>query len=192
MYAFANPSAGIRYSIENKPTDNTGIALAISMTTVFMFIGCVLSMFWYIKYKPNPIKNLITRSTASKPITLTKEEIELSQINPIMKSLGENHKSLLANAVKNMTLATMKDNDHYFSEALVLYNKGIDQLMAYMKKEGNADARFQLAKKLDMYVERAKYLQSYLKNKDLMDSMNKAPAAPLIEKKCVCDANVLA
>ena len=148
--------------------------------------------FWYIKYKPNPIKNLITRSTASKPITLTKEEIELSQINPIMKSLGENHKSLLASAIKNMTLATIKDNDHYFSEALVLYNKGIDQLMAYMKKEGNADARFQLAKKLDMYVERAKYLQSYLKNKDLMDSMNKAPAAPLIEKKCVCDANVLA
>ena len=177
--------------IERSGSD-VGTALAFSIACVFVFIGFILSCGWYIKYKPNPIKNIITRASASKPIRLTKEEIEISQINPIMKSLGENHKSLLAKAIKNITCATEKDKDHYFSEALELYNKGIDQLLAYMKRSHNADERFQMAKKVDMYVKRATYLQTVISNNALICCMDKTPARPLIEKKCVCDANTLA
>ena len=177
--------------IERSGSD-VGAALAFSIACVFVFIGCILSCGWYIKYKPNPIKNIITRASASKPIRLTKEEIEISQINPIMKSLGENHKSLLANAIKNITCATEKDKDHYFPEALELYNKGIDQLLSYMKRSNNANERFQMAKKVDMYVKRATYLQTVISNNALICCTDKTPVRPLIEKKCVCDANTLA
>ena len=177
--------------IEKSGSPDVGAALAFSIACVFVFIGSILSCGWYIKYKPNPIKNIITRASASKPIRLTKEEIEISQINPIMKSLGENHKSLLVKAIKNITCATEKDRDHYFPEALELYNKGIDQLLAYMKWSNNADERFQMAKKADMYVKRATYLQTVISNNALMH-VDKTPAKPLIEKKCVCDANTLA
>jgi len=176
--------------IEKSGSPDVGAALAFSIACVFVFIGCILSCGWYIKYKPNPIKNIITRASASKPIRLTKEEIEISQINPIMKSLGENHKSLLANAIKNITCATEKDKDHYFPEALELYNKGIDQLLSYMKRSNNANERFQMAKKVDMYVKRATYLQTVISNNALV-YVDKTPARPLIEKKCVCDANTL-
>ena len=176
---------------KNVGGSDVGAALAFSIACVFVFIGSILSCGWYIKYKPNPIKNIITRASASKPIRLTKEEIEISQINPIMKSLGENHKSLLANAIKNITCATEKDKDHYFPEALELYNKGIDQLLSYMKRSNNANERFQMAKKVDMYVKRAAHLQTVISNNALV-YVDKTPVKPLIEKKCVCDANTLA
>ena len=190
FYALSHP--GISHNdIEGFGSSDVAAALAFSITCVFVFIGCVLSCGWYIKYKPNPIKNIITRASASKPIRLTKEEIELSQINPIMKSLGENHKSLLAKAVKNITCATEKDKNHYFPEALELYNKGIDQLLAYMKRSDNANERFEMAKKVDMYVKRASHLQTVISNNVLV-YVDKTPVRPLIEKKCVCDANTLA
>ena len=189
FYALNQPGI-LHNDIEGFGSD-VGAALAFSIACVFVFIGCILSCGWYIKYKPNPIKNIITRASASKPIRLTKEEIELSQINPIMKSLGENHKSLLAKAVKNITCATEKDKDHDFSEALELYNKGVDQLLAYMKRSENANERFEMAKKVDMYVKRATHLQTVISNNALM-YVDKTPVRPLIEKKCVCDANTLA
>ena len=184
-------------NIENRREEinggkDVGAALAVSVSIVFIFIGCILASGWYIKYKPNPIKNYITNKSASKPIKLTKEEIEFSQINPIMKSLGENNKSLIAKAIRNITRATEKDHDHDFSEALVLYNKGIDQLMVYMKYINNAGERFQMAKKIDVYVKRANYLQTVVLNMEEMRCIDKGPVAPLMEKKCVCDANTLA
>jgi len=175
----------------NKVTADVGAALAVSVASVFIFIGCVSAVGWYVKYKPNPIKNYITNKSASKPIKLTKEEIEISQINPIMKALGENNKSLMAKAIRNITLATEKDHDHDFSEALALYNKGIEQLMVYMKHVNNAGERFQMAKKIDVYVKRATYLQTVILNMEEIRCVDKGPVAPLMEKKCVCDANTL-
>ena len=159
--------------------------------TVFIFIGCLLSCGWYVKYKPNPIKNMVTNRTASKSIKMTKEEIEISQINPIMKSLGENHQSLLVKAIKNIKEATEKDHSHDFTDAIKLYERGIDQLMVYMKTTVNANERFQMAKKLDMYVQRVIYLKNVVANRELLDVQRKAPAHPVIEKKCICDANIL-
>ena len=170
---------------------DAGTAMAISIVSVFIFIGCLLSCGWYVKYKPNPIKNMVTNRTASKSIKMTKEEIEISQINPIMKSLGENHKSLLVKAIKNIKEATEKDHSHDFTDAIKLYERGIDQLMVYMKTTVNADERFQMAKKLDMYVQRVIYLKNVVANRELLDVQRKAPAHPVIEKKCVCDANIL-
>jgi len=168
-----------------------GTAMAISISTVFVFIGCVLSCGWYIKYKPNPIKKLVTNRTASKIIKMTKEEIEISQINPILKALDNDNKSLFMKAIKNITEATKKDNSHDFTEAIQLYQLGIDQLMVYMKTTSNAGERFQMAKKMDLYVQRVIYLKKVVANRSLLDTQRKAPAHPLIEKKCVCDANVL-
>ena len=168
-----------------------GAAVAISISSVFVFIGCVLSCGWYIKYKPNPIKNMVTNRTASKIIKMTKEEIEISQINPILKALDKDNKSLFMKAIKNITEATKKDNSHDFTEAIRLYQLGIDQLMVYMKTTANADERFQMAKKMDLYVQRVIYLKKVVANRSLLDTQRKAPAHPLIEKKCVCDANVL-
>jgi len=163
------------------------LALAISAISVFAFIGCVFGTFWYIKYKPNPIKNFVTSATASKSIKLTKEEIELSQINPVMKLYDKEHNIMMAEAIKNITQAIEKDNAHYFDEALILYNKGIDIFMAYMKISPNANERFKLAKKIDMYIKRAKYLQDRVNNKDLLNiAIEIAPVAPLVEKKCGC------
>ena len=48
-----------------------------------------------------------------------------------------------------------------------------------------------MAKKLDMYVQRVIYLKNVVANRELLDVQRKAPAHPVIEKKCVCDANIL-
>ncbi len=170
---------------------DAGAAMAISISSVFVFIGCVMSCGWYVKYKPNPIKKMVTNRTASKLIKMTKEEIEISQINPILKSFENENKSLLVKAIKNITEATEKDNSHDFTDAIKLYQLGIDQLMVYMKTTVNADERFQMAKKMDLYVQRVIYLKKIVANRSLLDTQRKAPAHPLIEKKCVCDANVL-
>ena len=134
---------------------------------------------------------MVTNRTASKIIKMTKEEIEISQINPILKALDKDNKSLFMKAIKNITEATKKDNSHDFTEAIQLYQLGIDQLMVYMKTTANADERFQMAKKMDLYVQRVIYLKKVVANRSLLDTQRKAPAHPLIEKKCVCDANVL-
>jgi hypothetical protein len=168
-----------------------GAAIAISISSVFVFIGCLLSCGWYVKYKPNPIKNIVTSRTASKIVKMTKEEIEISQINPILKAFDNDNKSLFMKAIKNITEATKKDNAHDFTEAIKLYQLGIDQLMVCMKTTVNANDRFQMAKKMDLYVQRVIYLKKIVANRSLLDVQRKAPAHPLIEKKCVCNANVL-
>ena len=178
----------IRNDIERKVESQSGgmdagTAMAVSISSVFIFIGCMLSCGWYVKYKPNPIKNMVTNRTASKSIKMTKEEIEFSQINPILKSFGENNKSLLVKAIKNITYATDKDGSHDFPEAIGLYEKGIDLLLVYMKSSVNADERFQMAKKVDMYVQRVIYLKKVVANRSLLEPERITPAAPLMENK---------
>ena len=63
--------------------------------------------------------------------------------------------------------------------------------MVCMKTTVNANDRFQMAKKMDLYVQRVIYLKKIVANRSLLDVQRKAPAHPLIEKKCVCNANVL-
>ena len=175
---------------ESKSVDS-GLALVISTISVFGFIGCLIGSIWYIKYKPNPFKNIITNSTASKHIPLTPEELEQAQINPILKVLNKENKNLLVLAIKNITKAVEKDNHHYFAEAITLYDLGVDQLMKYMKLVENGEERFQMAKKIDIYMQRVNYLKRCQENQLIADTINITPAKPLVEKKCVCQANTL-
>ena len=83
--------------------------------------------------------------------------------------------------MKNIILAVEKDNGHYFEEAVDFYHLGIDQLMMYLKHEANANMRFQLAKKIDVYVKRANYLKTIIQNRELINEIQTAPLAQLFK-----------
>ena len=78
-------------------------------------------------------------------------------------------------------MAVEKDNGHYFEEAVEFYNLGIDNLMYYMKTENNSNTRFQLAKKVDVYVKRVVYLKNVLENRELINEIQNAPLAPIVK-----------
>ena len=52
-----------------------------------------------------------------------------------------------------------------------------------MKTIVNAHDRFELAKKIDMYMKRVVYLHNYIENQKLIESIEIAPVAPVIKKK---------
>ena len=157
----------------------SGEAVAISIACVFMFIGCVVGSAWYIVYKPNPIKKMVTNSTRSDPIPikLTPDELELCQINPILKASENN---FFLKAVEIIKDAVRKDSDHYYPEALDLYNNGIDMFVRYMKTEQNGATRFAVAKKVDLYLKRANYIQLHLM--DSSKKLPKTPKPPIVQK----------
>ena len=157
----------------------SGEAVAISIACVFMFIGCVVGSAWYIVYKPNPINKMVTNSTRSDPIPikLTPDELELCQINPILKASENN---FFLKAVEIIKDAVRKDSDHYYPEALELYNNGIDMFVRYMKTEQNGATRFAVAKKVDLYLKRANYIQVHLM--DSSKKLPKTPKPPIIQK----------
>ena len=165
---------------EKKSNINTGDALGISILSVFLFIGCFVGSGWYIKYRPNPIKNYATNLTASKKIELTAEEKKYCVINPIF-NINEKDSPIFSKAMKNIILAVEKDNEHYFDEAIKYYNLGIDQLMIFLKQELNANMRFQLAKKIDIYLKRIVYLKNILENQELINEIRKAPLPPILD-----------
>ena len=177
---FKNISALYAQSIRISPQKDeieishitSGEAVAISISCVFIFIGCIVGSAWYIIYKPNPIKKMITNATRSEPIPikLTPEELKLCQVNPIIKA-SEN--SIFLQAIEIIKQAVQKDSEHYYPEALKLYEKGIDMFVQYMKIEVNGATRFELAKKVDIYLKRANYIQVHL-----LDNTKKLPETP--------------
>tara|TARA_A100001015_G_scaffold213056_1_gene238958 strand:+ start:33 stop:602 length:570 start_codon:yes stop_codon:yes gene_type:complete len=182
-YYLYEPYSVIKNDIEKnekKSNINAGDALGISILSVFLFIGCFVGSGWYIKYRPNPIKNYATNLTASKKIELTEEEKKYCIINPIF-NIKEKDSPIFNKAMKNIILAVEKDNEHYFDEAIKYYNLGIDQLMIFLKQELNANMRFQLAKKIDIYLKRIVYLKSILENQELINEIKKAPLAPILD-----------
>ncbi len=176
-----------RNPIISTPEDNeistskmtSGEAIAVSVSCVFMFIGCVVGSAYYVIYKPNPIKKMVTNSTRSDPIPikLTPDELELCQINPILKASENN---FFLKAVEIIKDAVRKDSEHYYPEALELYNKGIDMFVRYMKTEQNGATRFAVAKKVDVYIKRANYIQVHLM--DVSKKLPKTPKPPIVMK----------
>ena len=169
---------------ETKLVD-TGLAMAISILSVFGFVGCCISSVWFIKNKPNPVKRYVTNKTRSNPIKLTKEEEAVVQINPLVKALQTDDK-MFAGAIKDITLAVEKDNGHYLQEAIDLYNSGIDKLVVYMKTMTNGQDRFQLAKKIDKYLVRANHLKQVINNTVLISEIGKTPPKPINYETCFC------
>jgi len=170
---------------EEKKLVDAGLAMAISILSVFGFVGCCISSVWFIKNKPNPVKRYVTNKTRSNPIQLTKEEEAVVQINPLVKAL-QSDSTIFAGAIKDITLAVEKDNGHYLQEAIDLYNSGIDKLVVYMKTMTNGQDRFQLAKKVDKYLIRANHLKQVINNTVLMNEIGKTPPKPINYENCFC------
>jgi len=164
---------------------DAGLALAISVMSVFGFIGCCISSAWFIKNKPNPVKRYVTNKTRSNPIKLTNEEKEIIQINPIVKAL-QNDSKIFSSAIRDITSAIEKDNAHYFKEAVDLYNSGVDKFVVYMKTMTNAQDRFELAKKIDKYLVRANHLKHVINNTALIEDIGNTPSKPINDEACFC------
>ena len=170
-------------NIENnnrKQKLNSGEAIGISILSVFLFIGCTVGSGFYIKYRPNPIKRFSTNLTASKKIELTEEENKYCTNNPIL-NIDDKNNDFLAKSINNLRIAVEKDNSHYFEEAIKYYDIGIDNLMHYLKTVVNSNNRFQIAKRVDIYLKRVNYLKRVIQNKELINEIQKAPLAPVIE-----------
>lgn len=153
--------------ITKQKSVNTGEAVGISIGTIFVFIGLILSVGLFIKNRKK-MKRYATSMTASniQKIELTKEEKEV--INPLM-NIKIDKKDNLLEAGKILEDAVRKDHEHEFEEAIVLYNKAIDMIMYIMKMETNAGARFSLAKRVDCYLQRANYLKKIIDNRNLLN-----------------------
>lgn len=169
---------------EESKTD-VGLALAISISSVFGFIGLCIASVWFIKNKPNPVKRYVTSRTRSNPIKLTKEEKEVVQINPLVKALQTDDK-MITSAIRDITLAIEKDNGHYIQEAIDLYNRGVDKLMIHMKSMVNGQDRFELAKKIDKYLVRANHLKLVVNNTALINEIGNIPSKPINHETCFC------
>lgn len=171
--------------LREEPRSDVGLALAISISSVFGFIGLCIASVWFIKNKPNPVKRYVTSRTRSNPIMLTKEEKEIVQINPIVKALQTDDK-MITSAIRDITLAVEKDNQHYVQEAIDLYNRGVDKLMVHMKTMTNAQDRFELAKKIDKYLIRANHLKLVINNTALINEIGDIPSKPVNYETCFC------
>jgi hypothetical protein len=165
---------------KSKQKIDSGNAIGISILSVFLFIGCIVGSGFYIKYRPNPIRRFSTSLTASRKIELTEDEKKYCTNNPILKIDDKNNK-FLAKSINNLRIAVEKDNDHYFEEAIKHYDIGIDNLVHYLKTVVNSNDRFQIAKRVDIYLKRVNYLKRVIQNKELINEIQKAPLAPVIE-----------
>lgn len=146
---------------------NPGNAMSLSVGIVFIFIGLIASILFVVKNK-NKIKRYATKQTASKnvKIELTKEEKEFI-LNPILTAGEKDNK--LKEAILMINDAIRKDEDHYYSEAIKLYEKSLDVFLHILKYETNSQTRFELAKKLDKYIQRVNYLKRIEENKKIIN-----------------------
>ena len=168
---------------ESNKNDKTGESIAISITSVFCFIGCMVGTFFYVKYRPNPIKRSITNATRSHQIELTLEEKEYVTKNPIFELKESNSDNIIIQAVKTFEEAIRLDNNHEYVDAVDMYKKGNDLIMKYLKQEQNAQERFTIAKRMSAYIKREQFLQKCIDNKKFMQDNNILPIkAPVIKK----------
>ena len=147
--------------------NNSGNAMSLSIGIVFIFLGLIASVLFVIKNKKK-IKQYATNKTASKniKIELTKEEKNFI-LNPILTE-GEKD-SELKKAILLINQAIQKDEAHYYDEAIELYEKSLDVFLHILKYEINSQTRFELAKKLDKYIQRVNYLKRIEENKKLIN-----------------------
>lgn len=160
-------SQNIEKHHKNKIQENekTGNALSLSVGIVFIFIGTLVAIVFVIRNRQK-IKRFATNQTASKniKIELTKEERKFI-LNPILTE-GEKDSSL-KKAILVINSAIQQDGMHEFSEAIKLYDTAIDMFMKIMKFELNSKTRFEMAKKLDKYMQRVNHLKRIEANKNL-------------------------
>ena len=99
-----------------------------------------------------------------------KKEDYDKKIEHLKREPGNN---LLGDGIADVRLAVDKDNDHYYGEAYKLYKRGIDKLICHMKTMTDSNLRFQMAKKIDIYVQRTNHLQKIITNNKLIKEIQK-------------------
>ena len=161
-------SGGIRGDENNKSFD-TGTAIAISISCVFVFVFCVIGAISAIKYnkcnctkcnvKDYHCKTCFTNLTVSKGSNVYSidevNQTSVDTINPILsvfqakncdckiKEMYKDNKNIyFIEGVGLIKKAIEKDNEHYYKEAVDLYNAGIENLVKHMKSMANSGERF--------------------------------------------------
>lgn len=180
-------NGGIRGDEKVRQYD-AGTAVAISISSVFVFVFCIIGTVYAVKHNKCNCKRYITNLTVSKGSSNTFSMDEVNQtgdgtINPILgvfqpkdcdcrikEMYKDNANSFFVEGVVFIKKAIQKDNEHYYKEAIDLYNKGIDKLVIHMKKMANAGERFALAKKMDVYLKRVQYLNKIVANQQIIDN----------------------
>ena len=160
----------------NKVTKmETGSAVLISVFSVFIFIFLIIGLIYFGKYGKKKVKNFCTQKTASKhnSIKLTKEEMKLYEVkNPIHEALKRNEDKDFVKAINTIKKAVEKDREHDYDEAIKLYNFGIDLVLKCLKQNKNASERFEIAKKIDVYLKRVNYITKCKNNEELINEIN--------------------
>lgn len=169
-------------SMDNKKkVYKTGESIGASIALVFSFLGCIISIFWLVKNKKK-IKMKFTQQTASVKIELTNEEKKYMNENPIFTLDDKSEKGVyFTKGLKIITEAVELDNRHDYKEAKEKYNKGIDNFMVFLKLEKNSQVRFNMAKRLDIYLKRIQILDRYL-NDNTIINIPECPKPPLVKK----------
>ena len=111
---------------------------------------------------------------------MTENEKKYLNENPIFSLNDKSEKGVyFTKGLNIITKAVELDNGHYYKEALENYNKGIDQFMIFLKMEKNSQTRFNMAKKLDIYLKRTQILQKLIDNSNILnDTAPEVPKAP--------------
>ena len=86
----------------------------------------------------------------------------------------------ITKGLKIITEAVQLDHRHDYKEAIEKYNKGIDNFMLFLKLEKNSQARFNMAKRLDIYLKRTQILERYLNDSTIIN-IPECPKAPTIK-----------
>jgi len=173
LVAGRNQVVSSNNDVNNKKSSVTsGGAAAISVITVFVFIGLIVGIGGFVRAKRDWIKKMATQSTASRPqqvqIKLTAEEhnnplmLQMSGDKNVLKNTHDKKGSALANAVATVQRAIQLDNEHNWEEAVKFYKKANDQFAIVLENETNANTRFALAKKVNGYLEREQFLTKKL------------------------------
>lgn len=163
----------VKENIEDTSTESVdmGRAMAISIGSVFGFIIFILGSVYFLKSGHKNMKNYCTNKTASKhnDIKLTEEELKFYEVkNPIQEAFKRNEGGFFQKGVVILKKAIEKDRARDFEEAIILYNDGIEYILKSLKSTSNANDRFLIAKKIDIYVQRVNYITNCVQNKILV------------------------
>ena len=163
----------VKENIEDTSTESVdmGRAMAISIGSVFGFIIFILGSIYFLKSGHKNMKNYCTNKTASKhnDIKLTEEELKFYEVkNPIQEAFKRNEGGFFQKGVVILKKAIEKDRARDFEEAIILYNDGIEYILKSLKSTSNANDRFLIAKKIDIYVQRVNYITNCVQNKILV------------------------
>ena len=162
------PSGVEQVEVKKTASMNTGEAAALSISLVFIFVGCVAGGACFLKGKwaAEKLKNMATAATASAGVAnvqLTEVEKKVME-NPMFSKLASGSAdNLLAAAVSTIQRAFQEDEKHNFEAALPLYRKANRTVFKSNESRIRPGCLLVLAKRIDSYVKGNNIWPNYLK-----------------------------